>query len=110
MDFAVDRDVRPDRTVLAVRGELDLATVPALREAVDDVLPASPPRLHLDLSGVSFIDSTGCRELLRTADRGATAGVPVELVVPAQNRQVRRVLDLLQLEQRLPIHDVAPPA
>ena len=108
MDFAVDRDVRPSATVLAVRGELDLATATALRDEVADVLPSAPPRLYLDLSALTFIDSTGCRELLRAAKDGASAGVPVEVVVPAGNHAVRRVLDFMQFAERVPVHDQAP--
>ena len=109
MDFTVERDVRPSSTVLSVRGDLDLATVTALRGEVADAL-ATSPRLLLDLTEVSFIDSTGCRELLRAANTGAAAGVPVELVVPKDNWRVRRVVDFMQFGERLPVHDEAPPA
>ena len=108
MDFAIDRDVRPSATVLSVRGELDLASVPMLRDEVADVLAASPSRLYLDLAGVSFIDSTGCRGLLRAASAGEARGVPVELVVPKDHWPVRRVVDLMQLGERLPVHEQAP--
>lgn len=47
-------------TVVHVRGELDLASAPQLREVLIDVL-AEKPSTHLivDLSGVGFMDSTG---------------------------------------------------
>ena len=108
MDFAVERDVRPTGTVLAVSGDLDIATIKVLREQVSEVLTAPPERLYLDLTGAAFIDSTGCRELLRAAKDGARAGVPVELVIPNDNWRVRRVVDFMQFAALLPVHDEAP--
>src|SRR5579875_242368 len=63
------------RTVLALAGDLDLATVTALREAAIAELDADHCReLVLDLAGLDFLDSTGlgCWIDLRNeaADRG----------------------------------------
>jgi anti-anti-sigma factor len=52
--------------LVAVRGEIDLATIGAL-EAELEKLESRP--IILDLSGVSFIDSTGLTLLIRTAGR-----------------------------------------
>jgi anti-anti-sigma factor len=109
MDFAVARDDRPTGTVLSVRGDLDIATVPMLRGHVEGALESPSPRqVHLDLSETTFIDSTGCRELVRAAKAGRAAGVPVSLVVPADNWRVRRVVDFMQFGELLPVHDEAP--
>ena len=108
MDFAVAREDRPAGTVLAVRGELDVATVERLRDEVDAALGGVPARLWLDLSGTAFIDSTGCRELVRAAKGAAAAGVGVELVVPKDNWRVRRVVDFMQFGELLPVLDEAP--
>lgn len=108
MKFAVARESSASGTVLAVYGELDIATVPALRAEVETALSASPATVYLDLSATTFIDSTGCRELARAAKGGAAAGVPVELVVPQDNWRVRRVVDFMQFGELLPVHDEAP--
>ena len=53
-------------TRLDVAGELDLATAPALREAVAGLLAAGEAlTLVLELSGVSFLDSSGLGALLQ---------------------------------------------
>lgn len=110
MPFTVTRDTRASATVLAVQGELDLATVKLLRSEVEQVLAESPARLYLDLSPTTFIDSTGCRELVRAAKDAGAASVPVELVAPTANWRVRRVIDFMQLEELLPVHDELPSA
>lgn len=106
--FAVVRDRRPLGAVLAVQGDLDIATVKVLRSEVEAVLAEPTARLYLDLTEATFIDSTGCRELVRAAKGGAAAGVPVELVAPVENWRVRRVVDFMQFGELLPVHDVAP--
>jgi anti-sigma B factor antagonist len=53
-----------------VAGEMDLATVPQLHDALMVVLRDGEPHvIHVDLSGVTFMDSTGINELvhLRTS-------------------------------------------
>jgi anti-anti-sigma factor len=48
---------------LLVQGELDLASVPRLRRAFEEHRPPAG-NVILDVSGLSFIDSTGLQELL----------------------------------------------
>src|SRR4051794_32243135 len=63
-------EVRDDRAVLRVAGEVDLLTAPQLGEALAAAL--APGRVVVaDLAGVTFMDSTGLRTLLE-AHRGAT--------------------------------------
>jgi anti-anti-sigma factor len=50
---------------IAVRGEVDLATVAVLGEALDAAIRQSEGALILDLSDVDFIDSSGLHALLR---------------------------------------------
>jgi len=54
----------PDYTLVVVSGELDIATAPQLRQAVTEALSEGPSTLHLDLSGVSFIDCAGLQVLI----------------------------------------------
>ena len=50
---------------VAVRGEVDLATVTVLEEALDAAIRESEGAFILDLSAVDFIDSSGLHALLR---------------------------------------------
>ena len=113
MRFGVDRAERSHDVVLSVQGELDIATVPVLRQAVDDALEAlegdgRPRRLYVDLTATAFIDSTGCRELARAAKTAGPLGIAVEVVAPAANRKVRRIVDFMQFGDLLPLHEQVP--
>jgi anti-anti-sigma factor len=55
--YSVRRE--PDLAVLEVSGELDLGNVDDLRQVALDIFATGQPNLALDLSGVTFIDSTG---------------------------------------------------
>jgi anti-anti-sigma factor len=87
---------RKRRLRLPGRREVELAGVPQARAAAEWAgrQPAGPP-LVLDVSRVSFIDSTGVRMLLETKDE---ARRPVGLLSPSG--AVLRVLDLTGLRGR----------
>jgi anti-sigma B factor antagonist len=76
--------------VLAASGEIDLATSPRLRETVEAELERGVP-LVLDLSEVTFLDSSGIRVLLGCAAR-AQAGGTRFTVIPSD--AVGRTLEL----------------
>ena len=108
MQFAVTPVERPSDRVLQVSGELDVATVAVLRDAVGKAIAEAPPAVLLDLTTTRFVDSTGCRELVRAAKAGAAAGIAVAVVVPPDNWRVRRVVDFVQLSVLVPVHDALP--
>jgi anti-sigma B factor antagonist len=82
---------------ITVGGELDLATVPQLSAAVAEHHDAG--LLVLDLTAVTFIDSTGVRVLIQTHRRCARSGS--RLAVLAGDGPVRRLLELCKLDGRL---------
>jgi anti-anti-sigma factor len=108
VQFAVTPVDRTGDRVLQVSGELDVATVAVLRDAVGKAVADGPSRVLVDLTPTRFVDSTGCRELVRTAKAGAAAGVAVSVVVPPDNWRVRRVVDFVQLSAVMPVHDALP--
>ena len=70
--------------VVTIAGELDLATVPKVREAFGSEALTHAEAVVVDLAEVGFMDSTGLSALLAFADelgarrrrRGAAAAVP----------------------------------
>ncbi|WP_051683679.1 STAS domain-containing protein [Blastococcus sp. URHD0036] len=107
MLFEVQRTTVHGRPALRVRGELDIATAPQLAEAVTGVLEAGPASLVVDLTETTFLDSSGARQLVRTARAADRLGVALQVVCPTGNRPVRLVLDLLDLQQAVPIVEKA---
>jgi anti-anti-sigma factor len=105
--FEVLRTTVHGRPALRVRGELDIATSPRLAEAVTGALEAGPTALVVDLSETTFLDSSGARQLVRTARMADERAVPLQVVCPAGNRPVRLVLDLLDLQAAVPIVEKA---
>lgn len=103
MQFDVERTTVLGRPALSVRGELDLATAPRLAEAAESQLSQQPQSLVVDLTGTTFLDSSGARQLVRIARRAAAEGVALEVVCPRANRPVRLVVDLLELRAVVPI-------
>lgn len=88
-----------DRTVLAVLGELDLATVDGVRARLD-ALRAERRPVVLDLDGLEFMDSTGIRLVLQAAQDGAQTGW--DFTITRGSSAVRRVFQAAKIEDRLP--------
>jgi anti-anti-sigma factor len=93
-----------DLTLLAVCGELDIATTDRFLTAVGAHLADADP-VMLDLRGLSFMDSSGVRALdavLRDADR---QGRPLT-IGSALQAGVRQVLELTGILALLPLADL----
>jgi anti-sigma B factor antagonist len=71
-----------DRECVAVLGELDIFTAPSLQDAVLGMEDAKPTLLVIDLTGVSFIDSTGLSVLLTASERAREQGRRLVVVRP----------------------------
>ena len=59
MDLDIETSGTGDRTVIHVVGEVDVYTAPQLRERLDQEIDSGNHHLVVDLSGVTFMDSTG---------------------------------------------------
>jgi anti-sigma B factor antagonist len=81
-------------TTIALHGEWDLAQQQAARHAIQMALAREPERVVLDLSGLSFMDSTGIHGVIELA-RG-TARLKANLVIIPGPRAVRRLFEICQ--------------
>lgn len=91
-----------DLAVVRAVGDLDFATTTALLEALQRAVGVGVVCCVLDCERVTFIDSEVIKTLLALRSSLSGAGVRLELRNPS--RQVRRVLDLLGLDNRLQSH------
>lgn len=74
MGLRIEIELENGRVVLRPAGELDIATVNRLREAVVDTISAGHADIVVDLAGVTFIDSSGLGVLVGAMKRCAHAG------------------------------------
>jgi anti-anti-sigma factor len=91
MSPALDIDQRPlDSGVeLILEGELDITTVPALRNALRDLRDRDVALVRLDISQLAFMDSTGLRTLLDTSRQADVEGWRLALTrAPAHVQQM----------------------
>ena len=95
-----------DSFVVAVGGELDMHTVVPLREKLDDVVELGGRNVLIDLSGVSFLESTTLALLVDTARELRSTGG--QLVLVADDRRVIRAIQLTGLEGVLNVQSSLP--
>jgi anti-sigma B factor antagonist len=95
--FGIEVHHRGAQTVIAVGGELDLATAPAFRQATTNAVADGARHVVVDLSGCDHIDSIGVGLLLGVLKRARTVGGTLVVVCP--DPRLRRVLDLTDLSR-----------
>ena len=100
--LTVEITARPDATRVSAVGEIDFGSQGELERTLSD-LCAQLQRLELDLSGVSFIDSSGLAMLLSMRNLCAESGGMLILHAPSET--VRRVFDLAGLSAAFTIVD-----
>ena len=88
-------------TVVAPTGRLDVAGAPALKDAIGELAGnGTPPRIVIDMEGVSFVDSTGLGSVIAALKQIRSR--QGELRIAAPNQQVRVVLELTTLDRVFP--------
>ncbi len=97
----------PSSTVLRVRGEVDMATCPDLRQAIVTQITQGELNLVVDLTEVDFIDSTGLGVLIGGLKRARALGG--DLRVSGVEGQIKKVFALTGLGDVLVVVDAANP-
>jgi anti-sigma B factor antagonist len=87
-------------SVVTLTGELDLSAIPTIEDRLFREL-RSRPGIVVDLSGVTFIDSSGIAVLIH-AFRETEGGGQLHTVV-APGSQVERVFALAGIDRALPL-------
>jgi anti-sigma B factor antagonist len=95
-----------DRTVIAVRGELDLATAPELEAALLPGLREGGSST-LDLRALEFMDSTGVRVIVAAHLAAEESGGRLSVVRTLPDGPVGRVLEISGLDAVLHLVDDA---
>lgn len=79
---------------VAMLGDLDLASAPLLESTLEPLLK-EPGNLTLDVAGVTFIDSSGIRALIRASLRLGDA----RLIILKPTAQMRRLFTITGIQQ-----------
>ena len=102
MLFALDVTVCGDWSVVAVTGELEMATAPRLRQQVVSLIGAGRSHLVIDLGGVDFIDSVGLGVVVGALKRCRTHGG--DLMVAGALPRVRSLFEITRLDEIIELH------
>ena len=100
--FGVEQVVESDRVAVKVTGDIDLATADKVGEALTEAL-SKGSSVWVDLSAVTFLDSTGIRALVQAHRRASVQGA--SLYVHGAQQWVAKVLEVTGVGPLL-----APPA
>ena len=90
--------------ILALVGELDMATLDLFTRATDELPPGS--RVVIDMVDLEFIESTGLHSLMNLDARAREEGWELTLARPQPT--VMRMLRIVALDERLSIQDAPP--
>lgn len=90
--------------VASVDGEIDLSNADSTLEALRAAVEPGAPGLVVDLTGLDYLDSAGVRIFFRLSQAAGESGGVFRAVVPA-GAQIRRVLELANVENMLPLDE-----
>jgi anti-anti-sigma factor len=99
IDLQIDRN--GTSATVTVAGDIDLTSAPRLDDEVTALIEDSVSRLTITLGGVSFMDSTGLRVLLKASKLLDTNGGTLLLEEPSD--PVRRLLEVSGLDSHFQI-------
>ena len=88
---------------VALAGELDLSTVAKVQEELRRVEANAPATVVVDLSKLTFLDSTGLRCIVTADERARAEGRRLAIVRGPD--AVQRVFAITRLEERLEMVD-----
>jgi anti-sigma B factor antagonist len=101
VDFSLTTTKGDGYSAVAVVGELDVYTAPALEEALGELIDGGATVLVVDLAEVSFLDSTGLGLIIKvlkwTREQGGT------LTVVADSEKVLKVFRITGLDSVITI-------
>jgi len=91
-----------DLGVIVLSGEVDIYTAPQFKECLLELLDSGVKRLVVDLSQITFIDSTALGVLIGGVRRVHSSGGAMTIVVTT--RPVERVLSITGLDRVFSMH------
>jgi anti-anti-sigma factor len=102
--FSIRSDLLGDALVLGVSGDVDMTTAPEITRTIDMASEGSGTSLVvIDLSDVTFVDSTGLNSLVSCRRMLDAREIAMRVVVP-EGGAIHRVFEITRLTE--PLHVV----
>jgi anti-anti-sigma factor len=98
-----DLPLGDEATVVHVTGEVDMDTAPSFKRGLLQAIGAGRGGLVIDLSQVSFLDSTALTELVRALERLRAMGGSLAIV--ASDPRMRSLFDVARLDRDFQVYD-----
>ena len=99
--FTAELQNSEDKTVVVLSGEIDISVVPALQDSLALAVEGAAPNVNIDLSRVTFLDSTGIGRLVEACravrDRGRAFSVTRPPGMPRRVLEIEGLLDYLSV-------------
>ena len=109
MDLAIEVDEsRSPHVVVAVEGEVDIATAPKLREKLVELASQGAKQVVVDLDRVEFLDSTGLGVLIGGMKR--LRGLDGDLTLVCTQPRILKVFEITGLNRAFTIHETVDAA
>lgn len=103
LTYAAAEVSEPDAIAVHPAGVIGLAGAASLERALTTYVETGRPKVLLDLSNVSLVDSAGLTALLRVQRQAVAHGGWLRLVNPRP--RVRRIIQTANVTRLIPIHD-----
>ena len=102
VNLDLETNEQEGRSVVSLRGEIDVYTAPRLRQALIDLVNGGANDIVVDMERVEFLDSTGLGVLVGGLKRVKSNEGSLRLVI-TQDR-IMKIFDITGLSKVFPIH------
>ena len=98
----IERDGVP---IVRVHGEIDLHTAPEFERTLRAGMDRRTPALIVDLSDISYVDSSGLSALLAANKELSARNAALYVAAPPGRPGVRRVIEITRLDTVIRVRD-----
>ncbi len=101
--FEVSRESGSGYVLVSVVGEVDVGTAPRLRDCLREAVAEGVPTVAVDLTGVTFIDSTALGVLVET--KKLCDGVGGTMTIAVSEPRILKIFEITGLSE---LFDIRP--
>jgi anti-sigma B factor antagonist len=108
VDLILSENTIDSQVIVEVRGEVDVHSAPQLRDRLTQVIDGGNKSVVVDLTRLSFIDSTGLGALVAALNHAK--GTEAALRVVCSSERVLKLFRITGLDEVFSIYDTVPRA